>query len=137
MTSTVQDAVTAMRRNFGIRLPGDTALHPRRMNSSTTQLRPLRMHNVFFVFKSSSFLTSSCVCFPLKISQFRPISFDHYVLYASFHNIIPHQSYFHSTLIILCSLTLHPFIPHHNVLRIIFFPLQLPSHSVLFFTFHS
>jgi hypothetical protein len=86
---------------------------------------PSKCIHVFFVFNSSSFLTSSFVCFTLKISQFRPISADHYVLYSSFHNI-PHQSsYFHSTLIILCSLNLHPFIPHHNVRRIIFFPLQL------------
>ena len=33
-----------MRRNFGIRLPGDTALHPIRINSSTTPPRPLKMH---------------------------------------------------------------------------------------------
>jgi hypothetical protein len=44
VTSTGEDAVTAMRRNFGIRLAGDTALHPRKMNSSTTPLRPLKMH---------------------------------------------------------------------------------------------
>jgi hypothetical protein len=33
-----------VRRNFGIWLPGDIALHPKRMNSSTTPMWPLKMH---------------------------------------------------------------------------------------------
>jgi len=78
--------------------------------------------------KSSSVLPSSFVCFSLKISYFCPISFDHYILYPSFHNIIPHQSsYVHSTLIILCSLSLSLSIP--LFLNTMFFALSSSHYS--------
>jgi hypothetical protein len=138
VTSTVEDAVTAIRRNFGILLPGDTALHPRRMNSSITPLQPLKMHTcilrvpvflvshlIFRLFSSLNFIVPPNFIGPLRLVFLLSQHYSSSVLLLPLHidHLFSHSPSIYSS----------PQCSSHYLLP----TTAPPIHSVLFFTFHS